>query len=64
MIFNKIQEEINLLVRQAILVTQLEEKHLILTKEGDLLFAKKVRLQLDSIYPYYIKLREKYITKE
>lgn len=58
---SKVQEEINLLVKQAILVTELEIKHLEFIKKMDYQTASEVRVKLDSIYPTYLELREKYL---
>lgn len=62
--FKIIQEEINLLVKQANLVGKLEEKHLQLTFLKDFEKAEKVRNDLNSIYPSYLELLKNYTTNE
>jgi DNA recombination-dependent growth factor C len=70
--FKIIQEEINLLVKQAIIVTKLELEHLnclqdvfenkILIKKADYKKADLIRDKLNSIYPVYLELLAKYTT--
>lgn len=68
------QKEINLLVKQAILVTALEAEHLyciteiyknnILVKKSEPDKSDIIRQKLNEIYPSYLELRNKYLTHE
>jgi hypothetical protein len=60
--FKIIQEEIRLLVRQAYLVGKLEERHLTSTLLNKSDKTDEVRDELNSIYPSYLELLEKYTT--
>jgi hypothetical protein len=60
--FKIIQEEINLLVKQAQLVGKLEQQHSEKTILGDFNKANIIREQLNSIYPSYLELLKKYTT--
>ena len=61
--FNLIQQEINLLVRQVELVTRLEEQKQVAIVADDTVLVHKIDDTLGEIYPSYLKLREKYLTK-
>jgi hypothetical protein len=60
--FKIIQEEINLLVKQAQLVGKLEQQHSEKTILGDFSKANIIREQLNSIYPSYLELLKRYTT--
>lgn len=60
---NKMQEEINLLAKQIEQVTRLEEKQLWLIEKGDTEKIERINELLGEIYPSYLELREKYLTK-
>ena len=62
--FNIIQQEINLLVRQAELVAKLEEKKIKYIESNDRDMVNIIDEQLNIVYPSYLELREKYLTKE
>ena len=60
---NKMQEEINLLAKQIEQVTRLEENQLWCIEKGDTEKIERINELLVEIYPSYLELREKYLTK-
>lgn len=62
--FKKIQEEINLLVKQSHLIGKSEQIHLELINSGELEKAIILREKLDKIYPLYYNLLNKYTTNK
>ena len=61
--FNLIQQEINLLVRQVELVTRLEEQKQVAISINQTALVHKIDASLSEIYPSYLELRGKYLTK-
>ncbi len=61
--FNLIQQEINLLVRQVELVTRLEEQKQVAISANHTVLVNKIDDTLSEIYPSYLELRGKYLTK-
>ena len=61
--FNLIQQEINLLVKLVELVTRLEEQKQIAISINHTALVHKIDDTLGEIYPRYLELREKYLTK-
>ena len=57
----KIQKEINLLVKQAEIVARLEESRLKYHENSDML--NSIDEKLNQIYPSYLELRKKYLTE-
>ena len=57
--FNIIQQEINLLVRQAELVAKLEEKKIKYIESNDRDMVNIIDEQLNIVYPSYLEQREK-----
>ena len=61
--FNLIQQEINLLARQIELVTRLEEQKQVAISTNHTALVHKIEDTLNEIYPSYLELRGKYLTK-